>query len=1011
MPAARLILLTSAEDDAATAPLRSSLESWCRAGLLDGVAFARAADLAHRSGGAECEWASGRQWTRAPLDTVASTGLSQLWVAALRSPNGGAEEARHTEEDALSTLNRLFGTAVAVRSLTVAATGRDRTFGRSDFSAMWDLHLVHDRRVAPDARSATVDASDGDPLALCAAVALCAAGGWTGSTTRMDFVDRVDGPVKHPRVVHAQQRVLHTPDLAYLGMPGSPPWPTPVAAGVTRALPGSMPPAHVARHLARQCRFDCALAPAGDDQQDARPGLWACLFGPLSEPLPRTEGELALRRLANRTGGYESPGSDGMVRLSLDGLAGTARVAEFVGHIRQSNFRGGAHSAGAEGATPGTWQTVRGTFFGLVDGAQMPAGAPTVQSGQGRDGEVLVWPDPSALAPSRVPADDDAASPEPMSEAQSDVPQAKPGQQPQTPHQGSESKSSPKASGSRFPMKPSRSRRAEGPSSTARAPERGDRQAAIPRHDPAVAAIPPNRRPLWEIAEAIKVDGEAAPSDSRRADAADEPGSAGEDRRHGSGDSGDGVAGQRTDHDATGQYATGHAAAPDEWLTSYEDALPTGGDHDTLMSRLAGSIDGAVARAHRNFERYAAVRPMGDEHRRPRACRLRARATLAAVVLLLAAVVAAGLDQRWPYLAVAWEAVTPWEARPAYGPAIWPIGWFAAGIIVVLLGGRTFRLTAAAARSAVRDLLEGERLRREFTGNCVHYAAELLRLHSLSEQFADHRRIITEMLHRPFGDPERAAQTRLDAEALRFDAAPPPAMLVGVANASDERVEAELRKLEARRTEKGWLTSAYGAVLEAWRTRYAARVLDDRPDPDADASIPGTAVYRDRLDGSEILGAREDFARAVASDGWALREARRAGWQQSLTAGTDDNVTAIERFLTLLEAPSAVHGPVGVATDAADLFRLGPVGEALLPDQVSHRFSWTDMLDPSAAAMPPKISAIGSGAAVVASDDSGTMVLLSWRLEYSERVRAENLRGWIAAGRDDTAPTPTGGVT
>ena len=956
-------------------------------------------DLATDTDDAVCGWVRGRDWAQAPLSALASRGLAHLWVAALRGPDGASERELRTEEDVLGSLNRLLGTRVALRSLTVSAASPGREFRHGDFSAMWDLHLVHDLRVTPDARSVTRDAADSDPLALCAAVALCAAGGWSGSTPGMDFVDRVDGPIKHPRLVHAQQRVLHAPDLAFLGMPGSPPWPTPREAGVRRALPGSTPPLSVAHRLARQCGFECLLAPAGDDEPDSGPGLWESLVGRFSKPLPRTEAELAMRRLAERTGRYQAPRADGMVPLRLDVPGGTGDVADLASHIKQSNFPIGARSAGAEGATPEIWQTVRGTFFGLVDGSTMPEGSPIAPSGQGREGEVLVWPDPSALAPSRVPVAparaEDAAQPSdeadgsPATGTQQDEPDGStmPEGSPIAPSgQGREGEvlvwPDPSALvPSRVPVAPARAEDAAQPSDEADGSPATGTQQDEPDGSPADGGNAGHRHSPVPIGGA---DGPTAP---------DAP-------RH-----------RPTANESAEVSATARAAALDEWLASDEDALPTGGDHDTLMSRLAGSIDGAVARAHRNFQRYAAVRPMSDDYKHAGACRRRTRAVLSTVGLLLAAAVAAALDQRWPYLAVAWEAATPWEARPAYGPALWPVGWIAVAVTVIGLGGVASSRSLQRLRGALSKLREGERLRRDCAANSVHYAAELVRLQSLAEQFADHRRIITEMLHRPFGDPERWARSRFDAEALQFSAPPPPSMVVGAANASNERVDEAHRAQQVDLMKRGWMTSAYREVLEAWRARYVRRVLEDRPDPDADASLPGAAAYRDRRDGSEVLGAREDFARAVAADGWAVADAQRGRWRQSLTDRGDDDSAAIRRYLDLLEPPEEVHGPVRVAADAADFLRLDSVGEALSPDQVSHRFSWTEMLSPSAAAVRPSISAAGSGDAPVvaaAGDGSGAMVLMSWRLEYSAQVRAEDLQGWTSAGGD--ALTPTGGV-
>ena len=1028
MPGARLVLLTSGESGDAAERLRSALASWCRAGLLGAVAWSPAEELAADASGADWEWADGRVWVRGPLGAAASGALSEVWLVALRGPARGSERARQAEEDALESIHGMFGSPVTVRSLTVAVPGPGRRFGRGDFSAIWDWHLVHDRRVTPDPRSAAEDASRSDPLTLGAAVALCAAGGWSGDATALDLADRADGPVKDPRIVHAQQRVLHAPDLALLGIPGSPPWPAPADAGVRRARLGSVPSVHVAERLASQSGFKCRLAPADKEAPGSEPGLWDCLFGPLAQPLPRTEAERALRRLANRTGGFQEPDAEGMVRLNLGSPADDRGVAELVHHIRHSNFPIGPASAGAEGATPETWRAVRSTFFGLVDGTEMPAGVPAVTSGEGRDGEVLVWSDPSALAPRRPGAQPSSSR---VAGDRGDAGSAR-GTDPQPPRQRAdvgdpapeEAETPPASSG-------------EGPSSA----EPSRKTLGEQRERPGSAE--PSSKTVWEIADGVwETDPDELASRYRltSADVSGPPSEASDAPRRGTLRSDVEAAKQSSRRDAaagpgpprsTAANDTARAVGAsderltsDDWLTSDEDAVPTGGDHDALMSRLAAGLDGAVSRARRNFERYAAARPSGDEYERARRSRITTRTVLTACGLLLVAAVAAAVDQRWPYLAVVWEAVTPFQARPAYDPTIWPFGWFAAIMAIAAAGGLVLHSDAASLRDAVRDLRESERLRREHIANSVHYAAELLRLQSLSEQFADHRRVITEMLHRPFGDPGLAGRHRLDVEGLRFEESPPPSMLVAAADASEERVEDEQRKLRVDVARRGWLTSVHHDVLEAWRARYSRRVLDDRPDPDSDASIPGALASRDLRDGSEVLGAREDYADAVGADGWAVKEAHRARWRRLLAGSADSDGKDgkqdgddMERYLVLLETLSAVHGPVGVADGAADFLALGPSGTPLSADEVRHRFAWRDILGPHAPASAPPVNAIGSGPSPITSgadaangDGAGTVVLMSWRLEYSEQVRAEHLQGWTAAAEDRTSAPPTGGV-
>ena len=927
MPDDRLVLLTSADSDTACESLRSSLKAWARAGLLGRVAWARAEDLVSHGASARCEASVGRNWAADSLESVASRGMSELWIAALRGSGRRSEHAQRTEDDACAALRRQFGGGVVVRSLTVSAPGPGCEFRHWDFSPMWDCHLLHDRHLTTSERVAMTDAENEAPLALCAAMALCASAGWSGADAGIDIEDRHAGPVTHPRIAHAQVRVLHAPDIASLGVPESPPWPAPSAAGVRQAMPGSSPPVSMADRLAKQCRFECEPLPGETDDGDDSAGLWRSLFGELPEPLPRTEGEFALRRLAERTGGYLPPADDGMIRLDLAQARKPESIDTLVAHIKQSGFPVGVFSAGAQGSTPETWRTVRGTLLGLVDGYDLPEGVQAVVAGEGRSGERLVWTDPSVLAPPRVLPEHERQA-QPLAE--------EPKAPPADPSEGGDPQT-----GAREDRADVRRRRTRGKQ-------------------------PGNSKPR------------------RRRDAAD--GTPSDDAE---------------------------PVAIDEWLRPEGGALPTGGRHDALLSRLGARIDRALSTARSGFVELAAVRPLHDEHRQAIRARRVARGVLASGLLLLLGVVAAGLDQRWPYLAPAWEAATPWDARTAYGPAVWPVGWIVVGAVVAAAAAVAFAISARWLRASVRRLAEGERLRGRHAAGSTHFAGELLRLHSLREQFGDHRRILTEMLHRPFGDPERTGRARLECSEMRMEPSPPGCVLVGATNPSRELVDVEQKRVKERLTRRGWLTSVYREVYRAWHARYERQVLGAVPHPDEDASPSGTVAYRDHRDGRGISSPREDLADAVAGDGWAVREALRAGWRRLLGsgAGGEGDTPGMGRYLALLERPGSVHGPADATAGAEDFLDLGPSGQGLAPQQVVHRFSWAEMLDPEVAGSAPGLHACGSDAPWEAASDTraGTVVLMSWRLEYSDQIPPEYLRGWNP-GPDLGAPTSTGGV-
>ena len=934
----RLVLLTSAAEEADTGILRSSLKAWASAGMLGHVAWAQAEDLTSSLERAACEAVVGRNWVAGTFGSVTKSGLSELWLVALRAPTAPSESARRVEDAACDSVLRQVGSSVKVRSIAVTVPGHPCEYRRSDFSGAWEAHLLHDRRITASSRAATTDASAAAPLVLGAALALCVAAGWSGSAEALDLSDRYSGQMKHPRIVHAQVRVLHAPDIASLGAPESPPWPAPRSAGTRAALSGSMPPAHIAEQVVEQCGFECESL-RGMEDADTRRRLWRSLIGQVRPPPRVTEAELALGRLAQRTGGVTESSSDGMSRLELHGVGDSESLGLLIEHIKKSRFPVDVRSSGAQGSSPEVWRTIRSTMLGLVDGSDLPEGVPPVVRRGGPDGERLVWLDPSAIAPPRVPPDDAAhgilGDPPPWDLAENHANPA----------------------GSAYSLGP------EGLASISRADGEPDEPAS--GETPRVAPEP------------------GAPT-------RDDDGNDGEDSED--------------------PYREGEFFEPDT------DALPVGGHHDTLMSLLGASIDRGISRARAQFLRSAAVRPpdtVRDEYEDAVVTRRRARVVLAIAIVVVLAAAAAGLDQRWPYLAAVWEAATPWDARTSYGPRIWPVGWILIGSAVALAA---FWACSAALRSfryAVEDLDAGEALRRRHAAGSTHYAGELLRLHSLRDQFLDHRRILTEILHRPLGDPQRVRRRAIDLAALHLDPAPPASMLVGAADPSEELVEAEQKKLKEQMTRRGWLTSVYDDVGRAWEQQYARSVLGDFAAPDEDASPPGAIVHRDPRDGRPVRGAREDFTSAVALDGWAVREAVGSRWRRLLSEGAEgDDQSAMARYLDLLEPPAAVHGPVAAHRSNQEFLDAGPSAQELPESEVRHRFSWSDTLAPAAAGRAPKVHAFATSVPVTAGrgPDAGTIVMMAWRVEYSDQVPPEHLRGWHD-DYSDNRPRSTGGVT
>lgn len=932
----RLVLLTSAADEADTSILRSSLKAWASAGMLGQVAWAHAEDLTSSLERAACEAVVGLNWVSGTFGSVTERGLSELWLVALRAPADPSESARRAEDAACDAVLRQVGSGVKVRSMTVTVPGHPCEYRRSDFSGAWEVHLLHDRRITASSRAATTDASAAAPLVLGAALALCVTAGWSGAEEALDLSDRYSGQMKHPRIAHAQIRVLHAPDIASLGAPESPPWPAPRSAGTRAALSGSVPPAHIAEQVVERCGFECESL-GGVDDADTRRRPWRSLIGQVRPPQPVAEAEFALGRLAQRTGGVTESSRDGMSRLELHGVGDLESLDSLIEHIKKSRFPVGVRASGAQGSSPEVWQTVRSTMLGLVDGSDMPQGVPPLVSHGGANGERLVWLDPSAIAPPRAPRDDAAQGilGDPL------------------PRDLVEDHATP--AGSAYSLGPE------------------------------------------DLVSMSRADGEPdGPVSGEAPDGAP-------DVPTGDDDVDDG-------EDSEDPYREGEFFEPEA------DALPVGGHHDTLMSLLGASIDRGVNRARIQFLRSAAVRPpdtVRDEYEDAVAARRRSRVVLAAAIVVVLAAAAAGLDQRWPYLAALWEVATPWDARTSYGPRIWPVGWILIGSAVVAAALWLCSAVVRRLRDSVEDLNVGELLRRQHAIGATHYAGELLRLHSLREQFLDHRRILTEILHRPLGDPQKARRSAIDVAALRLDPAPPASMLVGAADPSEELVEAEQKKLKEQMTRRGWLTGVYDDVRRAWEQQYAKSVLGDFAAPDEDASPPGATVHRDPRDGCPVRGAREDLTSAVALDGWAVREAVASRWRRLLSEGAEGGEhAATMRYLDLLEPPAPVHGPVAAHRSNQEFLDAGPSVQELPESDARHRFSWSDTLAPAAAGRAPKVHAFATPVPVTAGrgPDAGTVVMMAWRVEYSDQVPPEHLRGWHDDYSDDR-PRSTGGVT
>ena len=437
------------------------------------------------------------------------------------------------------------------------------------------------------------------------------------------------------------------------------------------------------------------------------------------------------------------------------------------------------------------------------------------------------------------------------------------------------------------------------------------------------------------------------------------------------------------------EYATAERVSPVERIVVEQ--------RDTLMERLADAIRRGLSEAQRGFRRNCALVSVGTAHDDALEAQKRTRRILMLLLLALIIVAVFALDQRWPYLADFWELVTPFEATRRSDPAVWPIGWFLIGTVVLSAG-------LALLRFAVRDVMESlRRLERinadqsRFGSHSSHYASEVLRLYGIAQQFSDHRLIITEFLHRPFRRFVDDETRSLSAADLNFDSPPPHSMLVAHAEVEPDKLDAVRRQRQESAVESGWLTDTYNRVESLWSERYRGRFVGDFQGPDHDATPRHKVLHRDRHDGSDVLGARTDFAQGVVFDpqadgsGWALRQAAA-----DRVVSFSDSDKRADEYLALFGAIESVHG-LQPGIDATTFFKFA---------NHRHRFDWDDLLNPAADRPAEKSQLLQTHRYVLSDASQGRSLVVAWCLELSAPMRPQDQDGWRNPDNDNQ-PTET----
>ena len=412
---------------------------------------------------------------------------------------------------------------------------------------------------------------------------------------------------------------------------------------------------------------------------------------------------------------------------------------------------------------------------------------------------------------------------------------------------------------------------------------------------------------------------------------------------------------------------------------------------DSLMERLADAIRSGLGEARRGLVKNCVLPSLDNEYEDAVKAQKQARWISAMLVLSVAAITALAVDQRWPYLAALWEFVTPFDATRSIDPAIWPTGWL---LILALTLAAGLLLVRVLVKRMVRNLQRLEQRnteRRRIEVHSRHYASEVLRLYGISQQFADHRLLITEFLHRPFGPGFDDESATMSSQDLAFEPAPPHSMLVSYANVDSQKYDEVRRQKQESAVGPGWLNRTYERVKSRWHDHYSERITGEFKDPDHDITDSSSVVYRNRHDGSEVLGPRADFRHSAVRDsnseasGWATRQVAMERVRSSRDADG-----FVEDYLKLLASADRVHGP-GLG-DPVSFFRFS---------DGHHPFDWEYLLKPGADRPAPMRGYAKTQNPLIVDTPVGRSIVIAWRLDLSAPVPPRDQAGWRTSETDD----------
>lgn len=189
-----------------------------------------------------------------------------------------------------------------------------------------------------------------------------------------------------------------------------------------------------------------------------------------------------------------------------------------------------------------------------------------------------------------------------------------------------------------------------------------------------------------------------------------------------------------------------------------------------------------------------------------------------------------------------------------------------------------------------------------------HSAKEIIRLLSVSDQFADWQAIIREVVHVPFGRSLNFDSAKLSVG----DITRPPSFVLATAKPEDLQQMRPFLNARSQTIHTGWLTEIMDVLGAEWKVGYQnSRILSpgDNIFPESDNASSESVVGRHPLTNENVYYPRSDFRRRLV--GGRLQDKLVA--QKSEMIADDLRRTPIETLLGKVE----INGPGSALTGMA----------------------------------------------------------------------------------------------